>query len=341
MKLFRLSLPVFALSWVAVALGTAAANAATSNPWIGSWALTIPSGGAGWLGVEERDGTLQASMLWGGGSVFPLNSARVEDGKLIVTRIQQVPRKDATGKMGKVPVTETITAIADGENLKLTTVKPRPNGSGEDKAEFTGKRQPALPPAPDLATIKFGDPIALFNGKDLTGWKVLDPHAPSCWAAKDGQLVNALPPLEKGKPRPHFANLRTEQEFEDFQLTLEVRVPQNGNSGVYLRGIYEVQVCDSFGKALDSHNMGAIYSRITPSVAAEKPPGEWQTLDITFVDRHVTVLLNGTKILDNQPVPGCTGGALWSDVGRPGPIYLQGDHTSVEYRNFQLRPRLP
>ena len=99
-----------------------------------------------------------------------------------------------------------------------------------------------------------------------------------------------------------------------------------------------IQVHDSFGKKLDSHNMGALYSRITPSVAAEKPPGEWQTMDLTLVDRHLTVVLNGTTIIDNQPVLGCTGGAMWSDESKPGPIYLQGDHGAVSYRNMVLRP---
>ncbi len=112
----------------------------------------------------------------------------------------------------------------------------------------------------------------------------------------------------------------------------------NNNSGIYLRGIYEVQVADTYGKRLDSHNMGGIYSRITPTVNAEKPAGEWQTYDITLVDRHVTVVLNGKTIIDNQPLLGCTGGALWSDEFRPGPIYLQGDHTGVCYRNMVLKP---
>ena len=62
-------------------------------------------------------------------------------------------------------VTETITATRDGDNLKLTTVKTRPDGSTFGKAEFTGKRTPPLPPAPDLAKVKFGEPIRLFNGK--------------------------------------------------------------------------------------------------------------------------------------------------------------------------------
>jgi hypothetical protein len=143
---------------------------------------------------------------------------------------------------------------------------------------------------------------------------------------------------EEGKPHKDYANLRTVAEFEDFMLHAETRVPKDGNSGIYLRGIDEVQVFDSYGKPLDSHNMGAIYSRIKPTVNAEKAAGEWQTLDITYVDRHATVVLNGIKIIDNQPVLGPTGGALWPEVDRAGPIYLQGDHTGIEYRNIFLRP---
>jgi hypothetical protein len=142
----------------------------------------------------------------------------------------------------------------------------------------------------------------------------------------------------EGQPHKDYGNLRTEREFGDFNLTLEVRVPKDGNSGIYLKGLYEVQVSDSFGKGLDSHNMGAVYSRITPTVSAEKPAGEWQTFDITLVDRHVTVVLNGKKIINNQPVPGITGGALTADEFKPGPIYLQGDHTGVDCRNVVLRP---
>jgi hypothetical protein len=126
--------------------------------------------------------------------------------------------------------------------------------------------------------------------------------------------------------------------FEDFNLKLEVNVPENGNSGVYLRGMYEIQVADSYKKGLDPHFMGAVYSRITPSVSAEKPAGTWQSLDITLCERHITVILNGTKIIDNQPVFGPTGGALQSDVFAPGPIYLQGDHLAVQYRNMVLTP---
>ncbi|MGO8925756.1 MAG: DUF1080 domain-containing protein [Limisphaerales bacterium] len=310
---------------------------AADNPFLGGWELTIPGGAAGWLGVEEVGGRLHASLLWGGGSVLPLDSAKVVMGKLMLTRRQRSQRKDENGKTVTAFSTETILASVNGDTLTLTSIKPRSNGQGEDRAEFSGRREPPMPPAPDLAQVKFGEPIQLFNGKDLTGWRLTDPNEFNGWSVKDGLLVNEVS-QEEGKPHKNFGNLRTDQVFEDFNLTLEVRVPKDGNSGVYIRGIYECQVVDSYGKPLDPHNMGAIYSRIKPTVNAEKPAGEWQTMDITFVDRHVTVILNGKKIIDNQPIPGCTGGALWSDVTRPGPIYLQGDHTSIEYRNIVLKP---
>ncbi|NLY01677.1 MAG: DUF1080 domain-containing protein [Rhodopirellula sp.] len=305
---------------------------------VGNWALTIPGGGAGWLGIVEKEGNLQGTILWGGGSVLPVDGVRVEGDKLIVTRVREAKRKDKAGVETMVPITTTITGSLSGEKLDLTLVttneKGKPLGA---VAEFKGQRIPPLPPAPDLSQVKFGEPIELFNGKDLSGWEVTSPDLPNGWSAKDGVLVNHAP-QEEGGPHKRYTNIRTQREFEDFQLTLETRVPEKGNSGVYLRGIYEVQISDTQGQPLDAHNMGAIYSRIAPTVAAEKPAGQWQSMKITLVDRHVTVVLNGETIIDNQPILGCTGGAMWSDEFRPGPIYLQGDHTSVEYRNMVLRP---
>ena len=126
--------------------------------------------------------------------------------------------------------------------------------------------------------------------------------------------------------------------FEDFNLKLGVSIPEGNNSGIYLRGIYEVQVYDSYGKDLDSHHMGAVYSRITPEISAEKPAGDWQSFDITLCKRHITVILNGQIIIDNHPLLGVTGGALTADEFSPGPIYLQGDHGKVSYRNIVLTP---
>ncbi len=313
--------------------------AQSDNPFIGRWALTIPGGGAGWLGVTKDQGFLDASILWGGGSVVPVASAFLSDDgdSLYVTRVNEVKRKDASGKVIRTQqFTEAIIGKLSGDTMELVRLSPNENGRGITRQEFSGKRIPNVPPAPDLSQVKFGNPVQLFNGKNLEGWKLTDSHNVSGWSAEDGLLVNR-PIQEEGKHK-NYGNLRTEKEFEDFNLTLQARVQKNQNSGVYLRGIYEVQVADTYGQKLDPHNMGAVYSRITPTSAAEKPAGEWQSLDITLLKRHVTVVLNGTKIIDNQPVLGCTGGALWSDESRPGPIYLQGDHTGVEYRDIVLRP---
>jgi len=316
---------------------SALATLAAPSPFVGEWQLTIPGGAPGWLGVQESNGQPQASMLWGWGSVTPLDGAKFEGDKLVLTRKHNIERKDAAGKKTKVTLIETVTASPQGDTIKLVSLKQRENGQGEDKSEFGGTRQPSIPPAPDLGKVKFGEPIQLFNGKDLTGWKLTDPVAVNGWSVKNGLLVNN-PVQEDGKPHKNYGNLRTEREFEDFNLKVEVLVDKDQNSGIYLRGIYEIQVADTYGRGLDSHNMGGLYSRIKPLVSAENPPGQWQTMDITFVDRHVTVVLNGKKIIDNQPALGCTGGALWSDVSKPGPIYFQGDHTGITYRSVVLRP---
>jgi hypothetical protein len=277
--------------------------------------------------------------MWGTGSVVPVSSAVIWDDNLAVSRVREVQRKDNAGKVVRTQqFTETIVAQVDGDTLNLTRYNPHDDGAGYDKEEFTGKRIPPIPPRPDLSKVKFGEPIQLFNGQNLTGWRMVESGAVNGWSVENGYLVNR-PAQEEGKPRKHYGNLRTDREFEDFNLTLELKLPKKGgNSGIYLRGIYEIQVADSVGRPATSGGMGGIYSRITPTSNAAKPIGEWQTFDITLVDRHATVILNGTKIIDNQPLMGCTGGALWSDELRPGPIYLQGDHEAVDYRNIVLRP---
>jgi hypothetical protein len=329
------------LLFAAVLLAGSAARAATAgaDAFVDRWALSLSSGAAGWLEVKKENGWFDGSLLWGGGSVLPVANVVIADGTLTVHVVREQERKDSAGKtLRKQQLVSTLTAKIEGDTLKGTRLDPRPNGSGFNKVEFTGKRIPALPPKPDLAKVKFGEPVALFNGKDLTGWKVKESNMKSAWTVENGTLANTPPPHAPGTPAVRTANLQTERQFEDFNLKLEVNVPKGSNSGVYLRGIYEIQVMDSHGRPLNSHNMGALYSRITPSQAAEKPAGEWQTMDITLVDRHITVVLNGKTIIDNEPALGCTGGAMWSDEFRPGPLYLQGDHGPVAYRNLVLRP---
>jgi len=329
---------IFVLAAVAWAAPAIAADA--SNPFVGRWAFTTPDGGAGWLGITAEKGYYDGSILWVAGSVEPIDSVFMVNDTLHLTRVHDVQRKDANGKVVRTQrFTDLITAKADGDDLTLVIFRPRTDGNGIDRQEFTGKRLSPIPPAPDLAAVKYGEPMTLFNGRNLDGWRLTDAKQVNGWSVNNGILENN-PVQHEGKPHISYGNLRTDREFEDFNLKLETRVPKDGNSGIYLRGIYEVQVADTYGKPLDSHNMGAVYSRIKPTEAAEKPAGEWQTFDITLCQRHATVILNGKKIIDNKPVLGCTGGALWSDDMRPGPIYLQGDHAGVEYRNIVLRPIL-
>jgi len=307
----------------------------------GQWTLDIEGGFVGWLKVTEEHGYLDGSLLWKWGSVTPV--ARVyfdpDENQLVATRTQNVVRKrdDAGQPVQSHIVTSLLVCKIEGDIISGVFTEPDRSGLKVVKTAFTGRRLPPVPATPDLSRLKYGQPITLFNGRDLTGWKLTNPGQANGFRAENGVLVNDPVQPETG-PRLSFGNLRTEQVFEDFNLSLEVNVPKGSNSGVYLRGIYEIQVLDSYGKEPDSHNMGGIYSRTAPSFAAEKPAGEWQTLDMTLVDRHITVKLNGITIINNQPVEGPTGGALHSDVFAPGPIYLQGDHGKVSFRNLILKP---
>ena len=310
------------------------------SEFIGQWTLDIEGGLVGWLEVRQEDRYLDGDLLWIAGSVLPVSDIFFADNRyLLVTNSNPVVRKrDADGKPVRTQIlTDWLEITKDGDKISGVHLSPHRNGLGVDSTTFSGTKLPPVPPAPDLSQLKFGDPIELFNGKDLTGWKLIDESLKNGFSVVDGILTND-PEQVEGQPHIVYGNLRTEQVFEDFNLKLEVNVPPGSNSGVYLRGMYEIQVLDSYKHPLDSHNMGAVYSRITPSTSAEKPSGEWQSLDITLCDRHITVILNGTTIIDNQPVFGPTGGAIISDVFSPGPIFLQGDHGKVSYRNIILTP---
>ncbi len=311
---------------------------ATVDQFIGRWALFVPNG-ASWLEVKQVDGYIDADLLWYGGSVVPVDDAYLDGDALVVTRVNRdVVARDENRKPTRVQNrTELYKFMFFGDQLVGKQISPASDGSGVSVMTFTGKKIPDLPDAPDLSKVKFGKPITLFNGQDLSGWELMGDNSVNGWSVKEGVLINN-PVQEEGKAHISYGNIRTTDEFEDFNLRLQVNIPKGSNSGVYLRGIYEIQVQDNYGKPLDSHNMGGLYSRITPSVAAEKPAGEWQDMDITLCDRHLTVILNGTKIIDNQPIMGCTGGAITACEFIPGPIYLQGDHGTVSYRNIVLTP---
>ncbi|MBO7684718.1 MAG: DUF1080 domain-containing protein [Kiritimatiellae bacterium] len=224
----------------------------------------------------------------------------------------------------------------DVANAEIAPYDRKSRGPGGKWTPFTLKRLPEIAPA-NTADAKLGAPIDLLKD-GLDGWEAMSKTAKFGWSFENGVLSNKL--VNPDGSRAHGGtNLRTKRaDFYDFSLSYDVRVPKGSNSGVYLRGRYECQVVDSYGKPVDRHNMGAYYGRVAPSVAAEKAPGEWQHVDVTLYRRHLTVVLNGVKIIDNAPVTGVTGGALDSNEFVPGPIYLQGDHSDADYRNMVLRP---
>ncbi|MEO5562588.1 MAG: DUF1080 domain-containing protein [Chitinophagaceae bacterium] len=187
---------------------------------------------------------------------------------------------------------------------------------------WVGHRAPYLHRATAPA---WGKPIQLFTGTNLKGWHAMGDNQ---WVAAGGILKN---------PRSG-SNLVTDQKFNDFKLHIEFRCPAGSNSGVYLRGRYEVQIEDNEGKRPQKDLMGAIYGFLTPGEMAAKPAGEWQSYDITLIGRMVTIIVNGKTVICSQEIPGITGGALDSKEEEAGPIYLQGDHGAVEFRNIVLTP---
>ncbi len=194
---------------------------------------------------------------------------------------------------------------------------------GGHRLAWSARRAPVLRRS---TKPQWARPITLFNGVDLTGWEPIGSN--NQWKVVDHVLTNAAA----------GANLVTRDSFTDFKLHVEFRYRSGGNSGIYLRGRYEVQVEDTPGVEPTNDGLGSIYGFLTPSEKAAKQPGAWQSYDITLVGRIVTVVLNGRRIICEQAIPGITGGALDSDEQAPGPIFLQGDHGPIEYRNIVLTP---
>jgi hypothetical protein len=190
---------------------------------------------------------------------------------------------------------------------------------------WTGVRAPEL--GPDKA-VTWDAPVELFNGTDLTGWKPRTTARAGCWKVVEGALT-ATPPC---------VDLISERTFGDAKLHVEFKYPAKANSGLYLRGRYEVQLQDDAGKALDALRMGGVYGFIRPYTDAAGRADEWQAYDITLRGQRVTIVLNGKTIADNEVIPGITGGALDSNEGAPGPLMLQGDHGKVAFRKITLTP---
>jgi hypothetical protein len=237
-------------------------------------------------------------------------------------------------RAGDEPETGIFTARL--VNGKLDGVFSLGNGT---KLQWTGKRAPAIPDQDD-GTWREAKPVRLFNGKDLSGWVphgspvVFRPAArpgdfnESGWSVQDGILST----------QGRGTSLVTEKKFWNYLLHVEFRVTPGGNSGIGLRGRYELQIIDDNGRPVNGHSTGGIYGRILPAVNASKPAGEWQTYDVRLVGRWVTVVLNGTKLIDKGEIEGLTAIAIDSNEDEPGPICLQGDHGAVDFRNIVLTP---
>lgn len=166
----------------------------------------------------------------------------------------------------------------------------------------------------------------LFNGKDLSGWKLRNPNGKNGWTVQDGVLLC----------KPPSTDLVSEKSYLNFEIRYEYRCW--GNSGVGLRGRYEIQIDDTFGKPAHKHGNGAIYSQLAPSENVSKPKGEWQSIHAVLKGDRITVIHNGVKTVDNFQLKAPTGIQYGDKLeGEAGPIILQGDHGAVDFRNMQIR----
>ncbi len=283
-----------------------------SKDLLGRWDLNVDKNGKqvpSWIEIKLSGfTTLVGYWVGDSGSSRPISHIKLQDGKFSFAIPPQW--EGGTGDI-------TIEGELAGAEIKGTIT----NNNGE-KYTFTGTKAPYLN---RTAEPTWGKPVELFNGKDLTGWKPSNDK--NKWVVKDGILTNE----DAG------ANLITEKSFEDFKLNLEFKYPEGSNSGVYLRGRYEVQIEDS---AKDRHPgnlyFGAIYGFLTPNAMVTNGPNEWNNMEITLVGRLVSVAINGKTVIDKQEIPGITGGALDSKEGEPGPLYIQGDHGPIEFRKITI-----
>jgi hypothetical protein len=174
----------------------------------------------------------------------------------------------------------------------------------------------------------------LFNGKDTAGWKLRNPNGHNSWSVlPDGVLKNTV---EKGT---HGTDLVTDKKFWNFTVRFEYMTPKGSNSGFYLRGRHELQILGDYspeGKPSLGGN-GALYNFKAPDQFVTKPAGEWQTVEATMIGSRITVILNGVKIHDNVVCDRATGSEIDNKVNEPGPIFLQGDHGTVSFRNIRIK----
>ena len=284
------------------------------NPIEGRWDMVISQEGEelpSWLEIRHSGSrTLVGRFVYAMGSARPISEVKMKDGKFSFA----IPPQWEDGNTYM-----EFEGSMNGDVLKGTMLYT--NGQTYN---WVATRAPQLE---YTKNPKWGKPIKLFNGKDLSGWQTMGENQ---WIAESGVL----------KSPKSGSNLVSDQKFNDFKLHLEFKYPQGSNSGVYLRGRYEVQIMDSKGAEPSDVEYSGVYGFLTPSEVAAKAAGEWQEYDITLIGRRVTVVANGTTVISDQIIPGITGGALDSKEGEPGPLYFQGDHGPIEFRNIIVTPRV-
>jgi hypothetical protein len=294
---------------------SSAAPQKNSDPFLGRWDLTVKTPSKeypSWLQISQEQGVLKAEMVGETGNARPLPSVKVEGEQVeFVSPREEEGRKEDMVFRGK---------LQGGRLLGKTT---GPEGSAWT---WAGTRAPALKRehAP-----QWGKPIALFNGKNLDGWKSRTPEHADAWKVENGALV-------KTGNGPDLIN---DRKFQDFKLHIEFNCGPKSNSGLYLRGRYEVQIETDSVAEPPSHHTGGVYGFLAPTLEQPRKADAWQSFDITLVGRNATVVQNGVTVIDHQEIPGITGGALDSQEALPGPIYLQGiEENRVAYRNIVITP---
>jgi len=288
----------------------------------GRWditAHTTPRARAFWLeltgaGTPNPSGFFVSAY---GGDRNKIDSIEIKGGELTFSFN---PPKGRDGKQPNIPVWHARLA---GGKLEGTFG----NRGSATTTPFTGVRAPVIADKDDGSWTE-ATPINLFNGKNLDGWKPLNPSTEMKWSVVDGVLRNA----------PPTTDIISEQKFWNFALHVDFRIVEHSNSGIGLRGRYEIQILDDYGKEPGTHGAAALYSRVAPKVNMSRKPGEWQSYDIRLVGRTLTVVHNGTKVLDKVEVEGLTAIANNADEAEPGPFIVQGDHSYVEIKSFVVTP---